>query len=73
MTRIIFAIIAIFFVLQIARESTGAAILTGCFFFLILIWMNNPRSHSPGESNSRIRYKQASDIAREMNELINKK
>lgn len=73
MIRIIFTVIAVYFVMQIARESLGEALLIGCFLFLVLLWMNNPRSHRAGESNSRIRYSQADKIAREQNELINKK
>jgi len=73
MKRIIFAVIAIFFVIEIARESVGWALIIGAFLFYVLAHLNEGRTHKRDESNSRVRYDQADKASRYQNDLINKK
>jgi cbb3-type cytochrome oxidase subunit 3 len=70
--RIIFTLLAIFLTLEIARESIGLALIIGCFFYCVLLWLWKEKTHEPDESNARVRYDQADKASREQNELINK-
>lgn len=70
MIKLFFAVLAIFLILSIARESIEWALLAGCFLFCVLCWLN----HEP-ESNrkKRERNNRIANESRNQNELINQK
>ena len=70
--KTILAIISIFMVMQVSRESAGGAILLGAFCFIALCWRGKEKPFVPDERSARVRYNEATKIAREQQELLKK-